>query len=54
MSTKIYVATVLQVYESDPKKHAEAMLSPRAEGWSKSILEEIPALESNEVWNVIK
>lgn len=41
MSAKIDVSTVLQAYETDPKTHVEATLSPKAEGWSKAMLEEI-------------
>ena len=35
--------TVMQVYEADPKTHAETMRSQRAEGRSKAMLEEIVA-----------
>ncbi|CAI5704015.1 unnamed protein product [Peronospora effusa] len=49
-----YVATALQVHEPDPKTHAEEMSSSKAEGWIKAMLEEIQALEYNDVWNVIK
>lgn len=48
------VETVLHVYESDPETHAEAMRNSKADDWRKVMVEEIQALEDNNVWNVIK
>ncbi|CAI5720394.1 unnamed protein product [Peronospora effusa] len=44
-----YVATALQIHEPDPNTHAEAMSSSKTEYWSKAMLEEIQALEKNDV-----
>ncbi|CEG47617.1 FOG: Transposon-encoded proteins with TYA, reverse transcriptase, integrase domains in various combinations [Plasmopara halstedii] len=43
------VPAVMQVNEDDPKTHAGAMRSTKAEGWRKEMLEKILALQNNGV-----
>lgn len=47
-------SVVNHVYESDPKNYSEAMRSPKREDWKKAMCEELEALESNNVWRLIK
>ncbi|GMF41124.1 unnamed protein product [Phytophthora fragariaefolia] len=48
------VARVKGVRLKDPKNYREAMKDPRAKKWEQAIRKEIPALERNETWEVIK
>ena len=45
---------VNHVYERDPKNYGEAMQSLKREDWKKAMFEELEALESNNVWCLIK
>lgn len=47
-------SVVNHVYERDPKNYGEAIRSPKREDWKKAMCEELEALESNNVWRLIK
>ncbi|CAI5732629.1 unnamed protein product [Peronospora farinosa] len=47
-------STVNHVYERDPKNYGEAMRSSKKIDWEKAMREELEALESNDVWRLIK
>ncbi|CAI5716718.1 unnamed protein product [Peronospora effusa] len=47
-------STVNHVYERDPKNYGEALRSLKRNDWEKAMREVLEALESNDVWRLVK